>query len=109
MHVINEQSSFSVRAKFYADGNVNQEPNTVRWRLKDVTNNRIVRDWTSVDTGASVDITVPASDNAVYGNDTKNRRRFEDRVLVVQADAGTDEQCSDEIAYRIRNLKGFES
>ena len=86
-----------------------EAPTTARYRIKDLTNNRIVRDWTSLPTDASQDILIAASDNSVFQSNPLSKRRYEDRSLIVQGNYSTDYQVSKEELYRIRNQRGWES
>lgn len=106
-HTVNEASAMTVRARFYNASNANAAPDTARYLIKDITNDRIVRDWTDLTPLAIVDIEVTATDNAI---DANNRRwkRYEKRVITVQANAGEDTQRVDEYEYWVKNLHGVE-
>jgi hypothetical protein len=107
--VVNEKSTFTVRARFYGANNAPQAPATLRYRLRDISNDRIVIDWTELSTGTYVDIQVSAEANAIYDDTLKSFKNFEERVLVIQTDYETPDQCADEFRYVVRNLKGFDS
>lgn len=110
--VINEGSSFKLQVNFFGlvgMARVPLAPNTVRWTLKDVENNRVVRDWTDIATGTSVIITVAAGDNDILDKSTRNRSRRQSMSIVVQTDPGQDFEYDDEFLYEIRNLRGYES
>ena len=104
MKPINEASACVVTVRYYdANGNP-RTPLSARWRLWDKTNSRLVQDWSDIATpSTSNDITIPASLNEIF-SDAKS---FQDNVVVVQADAGTDQQWTNEVGYRIRNLSSF--
>jgi hypothetical protein len=106
---INEGSAFVETVSFFDSRNRPVVPVTVRYRIKDLTNDRIVRDWTSIASAQEVTIEVTAGDNAIYCDDRSPPRRFQHQVIVVQANADTDGQFVDEIGYRIRNIRGFDS
>jgi hypothetical protein len=103
MKYVDELSTMSVRAK------LTRSPSTLRYRIVDVDNSRTVLDWTSIAPSDDVTFTVAASVNAIYQDSRGKKRKTEKRVLVMQADAGTDGQVSKEEEYVVRNLKGFES
>lgn len=103
---IEEGSTCTFRVQFFDASGDAVTPLTARYRIKDLTNDRIVRDWTSVNAAPSVDIVIIASDNNIYRN---ARRRIEERSLVVQANHGTDTQYVREELYRIRNQRGWQS
>lgn len=105
--IVNEASNFTLRAKFFGTGSAAATPSTVRYRIRDLSNDRIVRDWTTLTPAAVIDIDVAASDNEIYRDN--DARRFEERVLVIQANYDEETQYADEFRYVVRNLHGFES
>lgn len=96
-------------ARFWGASNVASTPSTIRYRIKDVTNDRVVKDWTTVTPAHEVQIEVSAADNGVYLDGQRPFRRFEERVLVIQANYDEDTQYAEEIRYLIKNLRGFDS
>lgn len=105
---VNEASTFTLRARFYDTANENEAPLSVHYSNRDVSNDRVVRDWTSVTPGAQIDIEIAASDNLCYSNN-RRPRRFEKRVITVQANRGLPSQHTVEVEYWIRNLVGVEN
>lgn len=103
---VNEASAMTVRARFFNSQNTLATPNSARYRILDLSNNRVVRDWTSLTPAAAVDIEITAADNDLQ--ESHSTRKFERRVVTVQANAGEDSQRSEEIEYWIRNLHGVE-
>lgn len=103
---VNESSTLTVQARFYNQSNEPTAPATARYLIRDVSNDRVVRDWTSIAPAASVEIQIAASDNDIYEH-TPRQRRFERRVLTVQANAGEITQYVDEFEYWVRNLAGI--
>lgn len=103
MKYVNELSTMDVRTR------LTRAPSTLRYRIVDIDNERTVLDWTSVTAGSDVTFTVPASANAIYLDSRGKKKKTERRVLVVQANADTDDQFNREEEYSVRNLKGFES
>ena len=108
-NVVKEGNPLTFTVNFFDSTNTAVVPTTVRYRIKDLTNNRVVLDWTSVTPASSVDFTITPTQNAIYDQDTRNRLRYEERSVVVQADQGTDDQFVDEYLYRVINLRGYES
>jgi hypothetical protein len=100
---VNELSTMSVNAR------LSRAPATLRYRIVDIDNQRTALDWVTLAAAASVTFTVPATANAIYMDSRGRKRKTERRVLVIQADASTDNQFNNEIEYAVRNLKGFES
>lgn len=107
--VVNEASTFTVVAKFFGLRDVPATPSSVRYRIKDVSNDRIVRDWTPLIPAREIDIEVSAADNRIYNDSSQRFRRWEERVLVIQANFDEDTQYANEIRYLIKNLRGFDS
>lgn len=107
--VINEASTATVAVRFYGTSNVLLTPSTIRYRIKDVSNDRVVKDWTTVTPASSIEIVIAAEDNEIYMDGSRPFRRFEERVLAVQANFDTSTQFTEEIRYLIKNLRGFDS
>lgn len=107
--LIEEGSAVTYRVQFFDASGDPVTPSTARYRIKDLTNERVVRDWTDLNPADTIDIAIIASDNNVYERDYRNRRRIEERSLVVQANYGTDSQYVREELYRIRNQRGWQS
>ena len=104
MTTINEASTCTVRARFYDPASVAVTPTTARWRLRDVTNGRVLQDWTDVAvTNVYADITVPAQLNVIQND----RVRYQEHALSVQANVGDTEQYTDEVRYKVKNLSAF--
>lgn len=99
----------TVSAKFYGSANLPSTPTSIRYRIKDVTNDRVVKDWTTVSPAQQIEIAIAAEDNEIYMDGSRPFRRYEERVLVIQANYDTDTQFADEIRYLIKNLRGFDS
>jgi hypothetical protein len=106
---VDEATACRVRARFFGPGNIATIPATVRYRNKDVSNDRIVTDWTEVSADEVITIEVTADENRVYRDSSRKFQQFEKRVVVVQANFDMPTQASREIPYLIRNLRGFES
>jgi hypothetical protein len=102
---VNESSAMTVRARFFNETGDLTTPTTARYLIRDLSNDRLVRDWTSLSTAATVDIQITASDNDLY--ESRRRKKFERRVVTVQADTGTATQRTDEIEYWVRDLAGI--
>jgi hypothetical protein len=108
----NEGSTFRLQSNFFGlvgTTRVPITPSAVRYRIKDVDNNRVVRDWTPVTAAASVLIDIEADENSIYDTNTRNRTRRQRMSIVVQANPGLTTQYGDEFLYEIRNLRGYES
>jgi hypothetical protein len=105
--IIKEASTCTVTARFYDTGNANTAPGTVRYLIRDLTNDRVVKDWTSVGSAATVSIRISAQDNEIYRS--RRPKLYEKRVVVIQADAGEANQHTDEEEYWIYNLSGLVS
>jgi hypothetical protein len=102
----NEASAMTVRARFFNESSDLVTPTSVRYLIRDLTNDRLVRDWTSLSPAATIDIQITADDNDLHTG-TRRNRKFERRVVTVQADTDTPTQRTDEIEYWVRNLAGI--
>jgi hypothetical protein len=110
--ICNERSTFKLKTEFFGLVGLRRvplAPGTIRYRIKDLDNDRVVRDWTNISPDTSVQITVAASDNAIWDRNSRSRRLRQRMSLVVQADPGLDSEYDDEFLYEIRNLRGYES
>lgn len=106
--IVNESSVLDLEAKFTTNTRQPVVPESVRYLIKDVTNDRIVRDWTTVTPAQTINIQVTSTENDIYGAPVR-RYFFEERVISVQANYDTDTQYADEYRYLIKNLWGFDS
>lgn len=105
--VVNESSAFTLRTRYFSVGQVPGTPATVRYRITDLSNDRIVRDWTELTPSSVIDIEITSQDNDVY--DDSSAPFMEQRVVSVQANYDTQTQYADEYRYLVKNLRGFES
>jgi len=105
---VNESSALTVRARFYNQSNDPTVPLSIRYLIKDISNDRVVHDWIDLTPAESVNIEIAASENNMYEH-TPSSRRFEKRVVTVQANAGQITQFTNEIEYWVRNLAGIEN
>lgn len=103
----NEASALTVRARFFNESGDLVTPTSARYLVRDLTNNRLVRDWTSLAPASQLDIQITAQDNELY--ERRSKRKFERRVVTVQADTDTPTQRTDEIEYWLRDLAGIEN
>lgn len=103
MKYVNELNSMNGRVR------LTRAPSTLRYRIVDVDNSRTVLDWVTLTPAADVSFLVPASANSIFNDSRGKKKKTERRVLVVQADSGTDSQFNNEIEYAVRNQRGFES
>jgi hypothetical protein len=72
--------------------------------LRDVTNSRVIQDWTSyAPTGTTETIEIAASLNVIHDD----RRPFQEHAFAIQVEPGADTQFSDEVRYKVKNLKAF--
>jgi hypothetical protein len=104
MTAVKESSAVTVRVRFFDTNDLPATPTSARWRLFDVTNNKVLQEWTDVPVVSAIaQIIVPAQLNAI----TNDRRRFQEHALSVQANVGETEQYSDEVRYKVQNLSAF--
>jgi hypothetical protein len=105
-YYVNESSAMTVRARFFNETGDLVAPTTARYLIRDVSNDRVVRDWTGLSAASMIDISVTATDNEMYEH-ARRHKKFERRVVTVQADTDTPTQRTDEIEYWVRNLAGI--
>lgn len=105
MFRINESSRQMFTASFQDETRALFTPTSIRYRLDDLKTKTNLIAWTTVMPATTVDITIPATANGIISN----RNRHETKVLTVQSDYGTANQLSQDIAYEVRNMSGFES
>ena len=107
MLTIMEQSRQKFSVSFKDETYALFMPGSVRYRLDDVTVPEwptVVLDWQTISPDTSVEITIPSSANSILNN----RNPYEERVLTIQSDFGTDDQLSEELSYRIVNMQGVQ-
>lgn len=107
MLTIQEQSRQKFSVSFKDETYALFTPGSVRYRLDDVTIPEwpsVVLDWQTLPPDTSVEITIPSSANSIL-NDSNS---YETRVLTIQSDYGTDDQLSQELQYRVRNMSGIQ-
>lgn len=101
---VNEKSTCTVRVRFYDEDGRPVVPDTVQYRLRDLTSCRVITDWSNLTPDTEIDIVVPASSNIIHCRGD----RQQENALSVQANFDSDAEFSDEIRYVIQNLRGFE-
>jgi hypothetical protein len=102
-NIVNEGSADVWEAKFYDPSDNAITPTTVHYRLRDLTNCRLIRDWTAVTAAQTVEIPITATENAIYSACTGQQ----ENCLTVMANKDTALQRAVEERYVIRNLQGF--
>lgn len=75
-------------------------PGTLRYRLDDLASGASIIDWTSATPSTSVEITIPASANAIINSALSE----ETKVFTFEFDAGTSTAYTDETCYDVENL-----
>jgi hypothetical protein len=105
MRTVREGSVCTIRARFFNDQQVPAVPQTARYRLRDVTNNRTIVDWTDVTPDSYIDVPIDPESNSIH----RDSVIYQENALVVQADVGLATQWTDEVRYQITNLKGYQS
>jgi len=104
MKPVNEDSACHFIVKFHNTDGQPFTPTSAQWRLRDVSNSKILQDWTPISSLAEeITIQVAATLN-VINND---RLPYQEQALAVQADTGLPTQYSEEIRYKVKNLQGF--
>ena len=105
MRTVREGSVCTIRARFFDDQTMATIPTSASYRLRDVTNNRTIIDWTALIPDTYVDIQIAPESNAIYRDSVP----YQEHALVVKADEDLPTQWVDEVRYQITNLKGYQS
>ena len=99
-----EETTFTATAYFRTRATkVALAPTTVHYRIDCLKTRKEIVDWTSVTTGANVDIVLTATHNQIL----EEQSRLERKQLTVQADQGLSTQVNGVVVYKIRNLQGI--
>jgi len=80
-------------------------PTTARYRIDCLDTRQEVTGWTSLTPANSITIDITASDNNIISGHNTD----ETKQLIVQSDHGTDDQVTQAITYKVRNLYGISS
>lgn len=99
METINQHSTFFVSSSFTDKDGQPLVPNTVDYRIDDLTNGQEVLDWTSVTPASTVEITVLGSYNQII----KSSNLKEVKCITVRINEGTDAEARDELQYNVLN------
>jgi hypothetical protein len=75
------------------------EPTTMRWKLDCKTTQTSVVEWVELSAAATVDVTVPASANAII----YSTNAYEIKRITVQANYDTDSQLNKTLEYKVMN------
>jgi len=101
MKTITEGSAHTLVTRFFDEQNKPVIPTSARWRLFDVTNNRIVTDWADMSPlSPAITTLIPASSHAIFRDDLTRQ----EHAFIVQSDTDLPTQFSSEEHYFVRNL-----
>jgi hypothetical protein len=100
---VNEGSACTIRVRCYDSDDTNVVPLSLRYRLRDLTNERTIIDWTNLAPALFVDVVVEAESNAIYSDINLS----EEHVLSVQANYDDPNQFARDFRYVVMNLQGF--
>jgi len=103
MKQVSERSRLRVAIKFSDYAWANVVPDTVRYRIDCQTTGQQILDWTDASPAAVLTVTVTPDQNAII-NDAN---RYEDKVMAVECNVGTDTQFIDNYTWRVKNLQGY--
>ncbi len=103
--VVEEASALTIRVRFFDPDGAPVTPTNVYWHLKDLTNDRLLQDWTAVATGEFVDIEITPTQNSI----SDSCHGYQEHVLSVKANQDLDTQFCREQRYVVANLQGFTS
>ena len=98
----NEGTNLVVTVNFRSDG-VATVPANVHWKLRNLTNDSTVVDWTAVAAGSEVSIDISAAHLAIIDDD--NQREVQE--LTVAANYGLASQVPETIRWNVVNLSAL--
>jgi hypothetical protein len=103
VEIVDEKSPLYATFTFTDEDGAAVIPNSVDWRIDDITNGVQILDWQSVSVVTNpTQITVPGSDNAI----SDQTHISELRALTVRVDDGLPSEHYADKYYRIKNLHG---
>ena len=98
---INEKTSFTLVARFFAPGDEPQDPDTVKYWIVDRKSDTLIVDEVVIASPVSAqEIPVTAAENSILDDSNK----FEPRRMIVQATWGASEGLTEEYDWRVRNV-----
>lgn len=100
MKVISENSEITVTVTRRDSGGNLTAPTTLEWRLKCLTTNQVLSDWTTVTSPqAQQSVTVAASLNAIQDDSNP----YEDKEIAFRVNSGASGEEIQVDRYRVRN------
>ena len=100
--VFDERSAFTATVRFRDRATASAStPTTAEYRLYNITNQTLVKDWTSLTPAGEVSIAIDASNNVILGDGITEAMQF-----LVVADRGLSTQTTETAHYMIKNLGG---
>jgi hypothetical protein len=100
----NEGDTIDVTFSFFDPDWVFATPTTVRYRIHCLTENRTVREWTSLTPSQSVEIAIASSDNAIINAGNVRERK----QVQVQVYTGLSTQKTHTREWFVKNLQGVD-
>ena len=100
--VFDERSAFTAKVRFRDRSTASAStPTTAEHRLYNLTNQCVVKDWTSLTPAAEISIAVDAGNNAILSKGVTEAMQF-----LVAADRTLSTQVIESAYYLIKNLEG---
>lgn len=100
--VFDERSAFTATVRFRdRETATASTPTTAEYRLYNLTNQVVVKDWTSLTPAAEISIAVESSNNAILSKGCTEAMQF-----LVAADRTLSTQVIESACYLIKNLEG---
>lgn len=102
--VINEGTQFDVTARFRTRSSATAStPTNANWKIYNVSQGAVVKDWTALAPASEISFTVAASLNDLDSNEGFNEKH----QLLVAADLGLSTQVIQAVDYRVKNIRGY--
>ena len=80
-------------------------PTTVHYKVSNVSNDTVVKDWTTISAAANVTLTITADLNKILSN----HHRVERMEVLVAADKGLSTEAIGRAGYLVKNVYGREN
>lgn len=101
MKLVAERSTAYLTVSFIDKAGGLESPASVQYRIDCETTGQVVRDWTTVPPGPSVEIVLTPTDNAMQDATNESERR----TVTVVATYGAADSVRDRSEYYVRNLQ----
>jgi hypothetical protein len=100
---VNEGTTSYLTVSFLDKSGAAAAPASARCRIDCLTSGQVIRAWTALTPGTSIEITITAAENAL-NNDASE---YETRLVTTEGTYSSTEKVTDEYQYRLINLTKY--